>query len=150
VTAGADIVAFVEGLAREGVERFRPSLVAARTQVNVPEAHAVLNKLAQEGMLDAHFELICPNDECHRTIARYEVIEQVPVGDELNCPHCDEPFVPDLNHVWVYYTPSRDLLLKVNRARRPDAAEASPKKALTWIQRLLGRRTTTGSRRAGN
>lgn len=116
MTVGENTQRAIVELAQGGVSRFRPSLVAARTSDPVAEVHDVLAQLAQAGDLDAHFEVVCPNDECHRTAAFYPSVEDVPVGDELTCPS-GHTFVVALRTVWAYYTPSRNMLLRLNRVR---------------------------------
>src|SRR5438128_1000112 len=110
-----DVRPFVEDLARSGVERFRPSYVASHTSADVSEAHAILTALADEGELDAHFEVICSNDVCHRAIARYDSVDEVPIGATIACASCGGETTVTLRNVWAYYTPSRGLLLRVNR-----------------------------------
>jgi hypothetical protein len=144
VTATDEARGFVETLAREGYERVRPSYVAEHTHADAAEAHAVLAAMAENGDLDSHFEVICNNSECHRTVARYERVDDVPLGKELECPSGHRTAVT-LQNVWVYYTPSRDLLLRVNREGQGSGGDqkkgqtASPKAVLSrlisWVMR---------------
>lgn len=149
MSAPEAVVPLIRELARSGIERFRPSYVAQRTGTSVPETHAVLAELAESGELDDHFELVCANSDCHRTIARYESLAEIPLGQSVTCKTCGTQVLVDLGHIWVYYTPSRDFLLRLNRdsATSPEAGRGR-KKALTQIMRRL-RRLLTLSVRAG-
>jgi hypothetical protein len=113
----SDVTSAVKELARDGITRFRPSFVASRTATAIEQVHADLAALASEGLLTPHFELICPNPGCHRTVATYTDQRDIPVGSKVSCSSCDEDFVVALENVWVYYSPSQALLLRVNQER---------------------------------
>jgi hypothetical protein len=140
MAAPETVTPFVEEMARSGIERFRPSYVAQRTGAELPTAHAVLAALKEAGELDAHYELVCSNDSCHRTLAQYESLDAIPFGETVVCKTCGTGTLVDLSQVWAYYTPSRQLLLRVNRAAAEEAGQAK-KKVLMRIRQLLDRLT---------
>lgn len=115
------VLELVTEMAGQGISRFRASYVARELHERADDVHAELAGLAERGDLDTHFEVICPDPDCHRTAATYESEGDIPLDAEVVCLSGHHSTV-SLRNVWVYFTPSRELLLRVARDR------AKPKK----------------------
>jgi hypothetical protein len=115
------VTKLVEELADAGADRFRPSFVARVAEIPVSDAHAELAQLSQEGILDQRFEIVCPDDECHRTVAVVSM-DDLKLGATYTCPS-GHSFLLEAPNIWVYFTPGRDLLLRVNRTRSEEKKE---------------------------
>src|SRR5438105_15547057 len=96
----------VSGLARSGAQGFHPSYVAREVEEPVRDVLPILKHLAERGVLDESFELVCPN--CGRTIARYGLEEELPLGQLVECTESltDPPFVPTERDFIVTYSPT--------------------------------------------
>lgn len=124
--ASPDARDVVRDLAARGATHFHASLIAKQAEISVDNARECLEALRGEGLVDVHFEVVCPG--CDRTIASFDLGQKVPYGATMEDDECDaDPFELTEDEILVTYSPSRDLLLKVNR----DAGAESTKKKRT-------------------
>ncbi|HEX4520034.1 MAG TPA: hypothetical protein VH063_10690, partial [Gaiellaceae bacterium] len=88
--------------------------------------HGVLDAMTKKGDLEARFGLVCDSPTCHRTFAMYSSREDIPpLRTEMLCPKCGETTTIDEHHVWVFYEPTKKLLLSVNRQSSGGEASSS-------------------------
>lgn len=127
----------VRDLAARGATHFHASLVAKQAEIPVATARERLEALREEGLVDVHFEVVCP--DCDRTIASFDLGQKVPYGAAMEDDECDaDSFELTEDEILVTYSPSRDLLLKVNRDT--DAESAKKKKAFPGRLRRISSR----------
>lgn len=112
----------VRDLAARGATHFHASYVAKEAGIPVDDARVRLEKLREEGLVDVHFEVVCPG--CDRTISSFDLGQKVPYGEAIDDDECDaEPFELTEDEILVTYSPSRDLLLRVNRDTGAEGAK---------------------------
>jgi hypothetical protein len=116
----------VTGLARSGAEGFHPSYVARQARRPLKDVLPILSNLAERGMLEETFELICPT--CGRTVRRYKIGEELPIGQLVECTESidDPPFVPSERDFIVTYTPTASYLSKLFRDETSDIKKKRP------------------------
>lgn len=112
-----DVRPLVEDLAYGGTRGFRASIVARDLGDGEENVRLALLQMVEAGDLDLRFELICPDNG--RTIRRYSIEEELPIGQEVSSDRCetDEPFVVSKDQVWVVFEPALAFVQRVNRAR---------------------------------
>jgi hypothetical protein len=142
-----DTADVVRDLALGGSAHFHASYVAKKLGVSTEEAHERLAALEQEGAVEVHFDLICP--ETDRTIATYKLREEIPFGQFFAEKTGDcEPFEIAESDLLVTYSPTADFTRRLLRDGEP---QRSKKKTTVW-KRLLGTvfrrlRSTDGTKR---
>jgi hypothetical protein len=118
----SDALNVVRDLAARGATHFHASYVAKEAGIPVGDARERLEKLREEGLVDVHFEVVCPG--CDRTISSFDLGQKVPYGEAIDDDECDaEPFELTEDEILVTYSPSRDLLLRINRDTGPESAK---------------------------
>jgi hypothetical protein len=146
----SDALDVVRDLAARGATHFHASYVAKQAGIPVGDARERLETLRGEGLVDVHFEIICPG--CDRTIKSFSIGQTVPYGEVIEDDECDaEPFELTEDEILVTYSPSRDLLLTINRDTVADGAKkkkAPPKGLLRKISSRL-RLFTRSTQRPG-
>jgi hypothetical protein len=120
-TSAQDIV---NELAGKGASHFHASYVAKKLGVSTDDAHRALAELGEQGLVDVHFDVICPEND--RTIASYKLGEKIPYGEiiEERTGDC-EPFELDESNVLITYSPSGEFMLQ---RKRDELHEGSKKK----------------------
>lgn len=134
----SDALDVVRDLAARGATHFHASYVAKQAGITVGDARERLETLREEGLVDVHFEIVCPG--CDRTITSFDLGQKVPYGEAIEDDECDaEPFELSENEILVTYSPSRDLLLRINRDTGADSAKKkrTPQKGL--LRRISSR-----------
>ena len=133
----------VEGLAEQGASGFHASFVARRAGISGEEAHRELARLVSRGELDLDLEAICPT--CHRTVATWRSGDPIAL-DELTCSSCGEAgFTPERDELLLAYAPSRDYLLRRNRAKKRLGPRARQTGLKTRLRRLLASTRSRGT-----
>ena len=115
VEATPTVEELVEELALAGASRFHASFVAERAGLDFDSVQGALRDMVGRGELSMSFELTCPDGG--ETLAVFGPGEKLPLGSDYKCDeHGSEPFLVDESAFWVTFTPTSDLLLRVNRA----------------------------------
>jgi hypothetical protein len=121
------VLAVVEQLAIGGAEGFYASYVARRSQADdLGQVISVLVDLVAQGDLTERFEVVCPNPDCGRTAVTFAREEDVPVGRELECEKCGEPFIVTDSDVVVGYVPTQPFISRTLRKGSVTPLEDGP------------------------
>lgn len=121
----AETLDIVRQLALEGASHFHASYVAKETGHSIKAAQEALESLRVEGIVDVHFEVICP--ESDRTIQSFQLGEVIPYGEMFYEKTGDcEPFELTEKDILVTYSPSQSFLLRLNREEKRSAKKKIP------------------------
>jgi|GEM_PF-3781850 len=126
-----DTADVVKDLALDGSAHFHASYVAKKAGISTAEAHEQLASLQQQGILEVHFDVVCP--ETDRTIKSYKLEEEVPFGalfveETGDC----EPFELQESDLLVTYSPTTEYLRRLLR----DDEQPSSKKKTSLFKRI--------------
>lgn len=100
-----DAADVVKDLTLAGAAHFHATYVAKKLGISADEAHEKLAALQQQGILEVHFDVICPETE--RTIKSYKLKEEVPLGEFFIEETGDcEPFELQESDLMVTYSPT--------------------------------------------
>ncbi len=133
-----DTVDVVKDLALSGSAHFHASYVAKQVGISTAEAHEQLAGLKKQGILEVHFDVVCPDTD--RTIKSYKLEEEVPFGELFIEKTGDcEPFELQESDLLVTYTPKQEY---VQRLLRDDERSGSKKK--TSLFRRIWKIVSTG------
>jgi hypothetical protein len=109
-----DAADVVKDLALSGSAHFHASYVAKQLGIPTAKAHEELAGLEQQGILDLHFDVICP--ETDRTIKSYKLEEEVPLGEIFVEETGDcEPFELQESDLLVTYSPTQEYVRRLLR-----------------------------------
>jgi hypothetical protein len=117
--------------------------------VSPADAHKELEQLRVDGLVDVHVEILCP--ECDRTLRVYDLGQEIPLGELIEDESCEgQPFEVTEDDLFLTYSPSKELLLQVNRTGRSDRSKKKTgilaRLRATWSALRL--RTTSTKRNA--
>jgi predicted GH43/DUF377 family glycosyl hydrolase len=106
VARSNDTFSPVERVLRDILERggfaFHPKHLATSAGISLAEAQKVLERWVKDSRLIRHFEVLCP--ESGRTVRSYRMASAVPVGEDLDCPYCEDPHLVAESDLWVTYS----------------------------------------------
>src|SRR5262249_17575643 len=113
-----DTADVVKDLALSGSAHFHASYVAKQVGIPTAKAHEELASLEQQGILEVHFDIICP--ETDRTIKSYKLEEEVPLGEIFVEETGDcEPFELQESDLLVTYSPKQEYVRRLLRDHEP-------------------------------
>jgi hypothetical protein len=138
-----DAADVVKDLTLAGSAHFHASYVAKKLGVSTDEAHEKLAALQQQGVLEVHFDVICP--ETDRTIKSYKLKDEVPMGEIFIEETGDcKPFELQESDLIVTYSPTPTY---TRRLLRDGEHSGSKKKASLGrrIRRIVSARLRRGS-----
>lgn len=126
-----DATDVVKDLALSGSAHFHASYVAKQLGIPTAKAHEELAGLEQQGVLEVHFDIICP--ETDRTIKSYKLEEEVPFGEVFIEETGDcEPFELQESDLLVTYSPTQDYVRRLLRDHKPSGS----KKKTSLLRRI--------------
>jgi hypothetical protein len=126
-----DAADVVKDLTLAGAAHFHASYVAKKLGVSTDEAHEKLAALQQQGILEVHFDVICP--ETDRTIKSYKLKEEVPLGEFFVEETGDcEPFELQESDLIVTYSPTSTYTRRLLR----DGEHSGSKKKTSLVRRI--------------
>ncbi len=126
-----DTADVVKDLAVTGSAHFHASYVAKQLGIPTAQAHKELADLQRQGILEVHFDVICP--ETDRTIKSYKLKEEVPLGEMLIEETGDcEPFELQESDLIVTYSPTQTYQRRLLR----EGAQAGSKKKTSLFRRI--------------
>lgn len=127
-----DAADVVKDLAETGSAHFHASYVAKQLRISTAQAHEELAGLEREGILEVHFDVICP--ETDRTIKSYKLKDEVPIGEMLIEETGDcQPFELQESDLIVTYSPTQDYLRRLLRdGKRSDSKKKTPLFQRIW------------------
>lgn len=126
-----DATDVVKDLALDGSAHFHASYVAKKLGIPTSEAHEQLAGLKDQGILEVHFDVVCPDTD--RTIKSYKLEEEVPFGELFieDTGDC-EPFELQESDLLVTYSPTAEYLRRLLR----DDEQPSSKKKTSLFKRI--------------
>jgi hypothetical protein len=126
-----DTADVVKDLALSGSAHFHASYVAKQVGIPTAKAHEELARLEQQGILEVHFDIICP--ETDRTIKSYKLEEEIPLGEILVEETGDcEPFELQESDLLVTYSPKQEYVRRLLRNHE----HAGSKKKIPLLRRI--------------
>jgi hypothetical protein len=126
-----DTADIVKDLALSGSAHFHASYVAKQVGISTAEAHEQLAGLKKQGILEVHFDVVCPDTD--RTIKSYKLEEEVPFGELFIEKTGDcEPFELQESDLLVTYSPTAEYLRRLLR----DDEQPSSKKKTSLFKRI--------------
>jgi hypothetical protein len=116
-----DAADVVKDLTLAGAAHFHATYVAKKLRIPADEAHEKLAALEQQGILEVHFDVICP--ETDRTIKTYKLKDEVPLGKFFVEETGDcEPFELQESDLIVTYSPTSTYTRRLLRdGEHPDS-----------------------------
>lgn len=137
-----DAADVVKDLTLAGAAHFHATYVAKKLGIAADEAHEKLADLQQQGILEVHFDVICP--ETDRTIKSYKLKEEVPLGEFVVEETGDcEPFELQESDLIVTYSPTATYTRRLLR----NGEHSGSKKKISlgrWIRRTVSARLRHG------
>ncbi len=126
-----DTANVIKDLAKSGSAHFHASYVAKQLGIPTEQAHLELADLQQQGILEVHFDVICP--ETDRTIKSYKLKEEVPFGEFMIEETGDcQPFQLQESDLIVTYSPTQTYLRRLLR----DGERSGSKKKTPLLRRI--------------
>jgi hypothetical protein len=126
-----DAADVVKDLTLAGAAHFHATYVAKKLGISADEAHEKLAALEQQGLLEVHFDVICP--ETDRTIKSYKLKEEVPLGEFFVEETGDcEPFELQESDLIVTYSPTSTYTRRLLR----DGEHPGSKKKTSLVRRI--------------
>jgi hypothetical protein len=131
----------VNDLADRAASHFNASYVAKQLGVSIDEAHSLLGHLREEGLVEVHFDVLCPDSD--RTIATYALGQKIPYGEIFEDKTGDcRPFELTESNILITYSPSGQLMRQRKREELHDGGSKKKIPPLRRAWKTLWRRLT--------
>jgi uncharacterized Zn-finger protein len=96
---------FVWEMACNREVRLTASYISKNTDVEADFVKKRLLELSDDDKLFINFELTCDSPECEfKIIKTYSKIDEIPIGNIIECTYCGKEFKITKEHIWVIFT----------------------------------------------